>query len=142
MAYEIFGRRTRRLGSPAISFNKNGIIGFNKAATVKLKAEAVENVLVLWDSEHQRIAVRRIGKKDARSYHITFYKRDNGGGFSAKTFLDHIGFDFEQTRNMPVIWNEDEAMFEAEVPADCLKGQKQQKLISVEPMGKTAIGRK
>lgn len=50
MSYEIFARKTRRLGSPGISFNANGIITFNKAAALKLKAEAVENVLVLWDA--------------------------------------------------------------------------------------------
>lgn len=141
MGYEIFERKTRRLGSPGISFNANGIITFNKAAALKLKAEAVENVLVLWDAAQHKIAIRRIGKKDARSYHLHFGKRDNGGGFSAKTLLDHIGFDFAQTRSMPATWNEEEAMFEVEVPVECLKDQKQQKLLAVEPSARRQLGK-
>lgn len=34
---------------------------------------------------------------------------------------------------MPVTWNEEEAMFEAEVPVECLKDQKQQRLLAVDP---------
>ena len=136
MAYEIFARKRSRMVSPAISFNSHGLIGFNKAATQQLKDEAVENVLILWDADNRKVAVRRIGKKDGRSYRIHYSKKGNGSSFSAKTFLDYIGFDYSETRSMAVSWNETEAMFEVDVPVECLKGERQERLLSIEENAK------
>jgi hypothetical protein len=79
--------------------------------------------------------VRPITKKDQRAYTLAYGKKGNGAGFSAKTFMDYIGYDYLESRQYPAHWDESEAMFVAEVPAEHLQGRRQQSLIAVEPHG-------
>jgi len=132
MGFEIFTRKVSRIGTPAVSFNTLGRMGLNKAATSVLEHEAVEYVLLLWDQEKHRIGIRPIKKKDSRAYHVSFAKKGNGSGFSAKTFLDYIGYDFSETRSVAAEWNDAEGMFEAEMPIEGLKSERQQRLTPVE----------
>jgi hypothetical protein len=132
MGYEIFTRKISRVGTPAVSLNTLGRMGLNKAATRVLEREAVEYVLLLWDRENHRIAIRPIKKKDGRAYHLSYGKKGNGSGFSAKTFFDYIGYDYSETRSLPAEWNEGEGIFELEVPVEHLKDEKQRRLLPVE----------
>lgn len=50
MAWEIFSRKTQWKGTPSVTFNKMGRFAFNKAATAQFEKNAIENVLLLWDS--------------------------------------------------------------------------------------------
>jgi precorrin-6B methylase 1 len=113
MAYEIFSRKFKRIGSPQLSLMRTGRIAFNKAATAMLTEQAVENVLLLWDKPGNKIAIRPITKKDPRAYKVHISKRDNGAGFSAVTFMEHIGFDYEKgTKSFPMTWNAEQGIFE------------------------------
>jgi hypothetical protein len=125
MSWEIFERKSRRGGEPLVTFNKLGRISLNKKATVKMEKDAVENVLLMWDGPKRQIGIRPISKKDPRAYRVAYGKKGNGAGFSAKTFLDHIGYSFKESRAFSVAWDESEAMFIAEVPADLLGLQPQ-----------------
>lgn len=102
MPYEIFTRKTRRMGTPSVTFNKMGRLQFNKPATAKLEKEAVEYVLLLWDASLNKVGVRLITKKDSRAYRVSYGVKGNGAGFSAKTFFDYIGLDYTETRSTPV----------------------------------------
>ncbi len=133
MAYEIFTRKVRRVGSPAVTLSTLGRLALNKAAADILHRSAVEHVLLLWDAEARKFAVRPITKKDERAYKLHYGKKGNGAGFSAVTFLAHIGYDYSKTRSHPAIWNEDQQMFEVEVPQECFQSQYQlPKPVSVE----------
>src|ERR1700752_1100262 len=132
MAWEIFSRKVRRSGTPSVTFNKLGRISLNKTATSVLEKDAVEFVLLLWDPSKRQGGIRPITKKDQRAYRLAYGKNGNGAGFSAKTFLDHIGYDYAESRSTPVRWDEGESMFIAEVPADYLRTSPQQALLSVE----------
>ena len=137
MAFEIFTRKHTRLRDPAISFNRLGRIGLNQAATLVLQKDAVEFVLLLWDKTTGVIAIRPITKKDPRAYRISYAKRGNGSGFSAKTFLDWIGFDYSSTRSFPADWNEREGRFEIKPLPETLKDERQGELAVVEEMKAT-----
>lgn len=126
MAYEIFTRKVRKLGTPAVTITKLGRMAFNKAATVPFEKQAVENVLLLWDAEKRQVAVRPITKKDARSYKLSYGAKGNGAGFSAKTFLDYIGFDYSESRSVLIEWNDHESMFEGKIPEDYFTQKKPQ----------------
>src|SRR3989304_4608484 len=126
MAFEIFTRKIKRIGSPGATMSKMGRFALNKTATVKLEGDAVENVLLLWDKDRRIIGVRPITKKDARSYKIHYDKRGGGSGFSAKTFFDYIGYDYTVTRTFPAIWNEQEMAFLIEIPEAHLQTEGQQ----------------
>jgi hypothetical protein len=132
MAWEIFTRKVRRSGSPAITFNKLGRISLNKTATATLEKDAVEFVLLLWDAAKRQVAVRPITKKDQRAYRLAYGKKGNGAGFSAKTFMDYIGYDYSESRSTPVRWDEGESMFIAELPQEFIGKSHQQSLLTVE----------
>ena len=138
MGYEIFTRKRSRTTTPSISINKTGRIGLNHATTVILQKNAVEFVLILWDAERRHLGIRPVVKKDSRAYGVSYNK--SSSMFSAKTFLEYIGYDKSETRSLPATWNETENMLEIEIPAEHLKGH-QRKLSAVEG-GKASGGKK
>ncbi len=131
MGWEIFTRKTRRGGSPSITFNKLGRLALNKPATAKFEQEAVEFVLLLWDQTKRQVGIRPITKKDPRSYRLAYGKKGNGAGFSAKTFFDHIGLDYSESRQVPVRWDDGESMYIGEVPMEFFQKVRQQPLLAV-----------
>lgn len=141
MPWEIFTRKVRRSGSPAITFNKLGRIALNKTATAVLEKEAIEFVLLLWDADRRLVGVRPITKKDHRAYRLAYGQKGNGAGFSAKTFMDYIGYDQSETRSFPAQWNESDSTFTVELPEECLQPNKKQPLFSVtQQVGKKLKG--
>jgi hypothetical protein len=137
MAYEVYSRKTSRVGTPMMTITKLGRVALNNAATARFQKEAVEYVLLLSDKENRRIGIRPITKKDPRAYQVAYGKKGNGAGFSAKTFLDYMELDYAgQSRSVPVEWNNDQNMYEAEFPAEFFKDSRQRKLIPVEATGK------
>ena len=123
MAYEVFTRKTPRMGSPTMSFSKLGQISFNQTAARLLQKEAVEFILVLWDTADGKLAIKSINnKKDPRAYRMRYNPKGNGAGFSAKTFLDHAGIDYSERKAIPVEINPDLEMFvEVKIPDSLLK---------------------
>ncbi len=111
MGWEIFERVVRRSTSPTVTISKMGRFNFNGAATKILHDNAVESVLLMWDKETHSIGIRRVGKKDARAYTMRYARKNTYSGFAAKTFLEHVGFDYSETKAFPCEWNEDEGMF-------------------------------
>ena len=129
MGFEIYSRRIQRGGSPSVSFTTLGRLGFNKSATTVLEKNAVENVLLLWDAEKRLIGIRPITKKDIRAYKIHYGKKGNGCGFSAVTFLRHIGYSKEgEAHTLPAKWDEHEEMFVIEVPEQLLRKEREQSI--------------
>lgn len=129
MPYEIFTRKVRRMGTPSVTFNKMGRLQFNKAATAKFEKEAVEYVLLLWDAQQNRVGVRLITKRDPRAYKLAYGVKGNGVGFSAKTFFDYIGLDYNETKTVPVEFGEGEILLEFQIPDDYFTKRKQQHLV-------------
>lgn len=129
MPYEIFTRKIRRMGTPSVTFNKMGRLQFNKAATAKFEKEAVEYVLLLWDAELNKVGVRLITKKDPRAYKVAYGDKGNGAGFSTKTFFDHIGLDYTETRTVPVELCEGDLLLEFQIPEDYFSKNLQRHLV-------------
>jgi len=133
--YEVYTRKTPRSISPVMSFSKIGQITFNQGAARILQKATLENVLLLWDAEERKIALKSTSnKKDQRSYRIRFADKGNGASFSCKTFLDYIGLDYSERRGLSVDINPDHEMFiEVKVPDSFFKKKVQQPKI----VGKT-----
>jgi hypothetical protein len=112
MPFEVFSRKVRRMASPQVTLTTLGRIALNKSATATLEKHAVENVILLWDAETKRFAIRPIAKKDSRAYRVSYGKKGNGAGFSAVTFLDYIGYNYKnESRSFPADWNDQEGAF-------------------------------
>ena len=136
MGYEVFSRKTSRAGTPMLTISKLGRISFNKHATNRLSKDVVEFVILLWDKEARRIAIRPISKKEPRAYRVTYGIKGNGAGFSAKTFFDFIEYDYTESRSFPVEWNDQENMYETKISAEHFKSVAQRKLMLHESVGK------
>ena len=121
MGFEIFSKKIQWRGSPAISLSRLGRIMFNKGATTKFEKEAADNVLLMWDSEKRLIGVRPITKKDTRAYKLRYGRKGNSSGFSASTFMKHVGIDYSTTHTLPATWDDEGMMFIIEVPKELLK---------------------
>lgn len=131
MGFEIFSRKIQRGGAPFLRFTTFGRFSFNKSATALIEKNAVENVLLMWDQEKRLIGIRPISKKDARAYKVHYNKRGDGCGFSAVTFLRYIRYKETESQSVAIRWDEQEAMFIAEVPEQYLQKEGEQPLASI-----------
>lgn len=130
--YEVFSRKAPRMGTPMLSFSKQGQIVFNTLAAQQLKKAGVDSLLLMWDTEDRKIALKSTSnKKDARAYQIRYYEAGNGGGFSAKTFLDYIGIDYSRRRGVDVEINPNhEMVIEVKIPDEYFKRKSQPRIVS------------
>jgi hypothetical protein len=130
MAYEIFTRKSQRMGSPTLSFSKIGQVVFNQIAALALQKDAIEHVLFLWDASERKFAMKATSnKKDPRAYRLRFAEKGNGAATSAKTFLDYIGMDYSERRSVPIEINTNaEYIVEIKLPEAFFKKRPQQPL--------------
>ena len=112
MPYEIFQRKTTRLTSPAVSLTTAGRLALNATAARLFQKNAVEFVLLLWDKEQRKVGIRPIGKRDQRSFKVTYSKKHDGAGISAKSFLDHIGWNMNKRQVFQAFWSEQDGILE------------------------------
>lgn len=118
MGYEIFEKKTPRLGTPVMSFSKIGSISFNQTASRKFEKIGVKNVLLMWDSDARKLALKATSdEKDPRAYVIRYNDKGNGASFSAKTFLDYAGIDYSQRKPMTIEISPDkDFLLEVKIP--------------------------
>lgn len=121
MPWEIFEKTVQRSTSPTITISQLGRINFNGASAKILHANGVESVLLMWDPENRRIGVRRIARKDSRSYTVHYSRKNAWAGFAAKGFLVHIGYDYSKTTAFPAEWDKTEELFTFSLPSQSAK---------------------
>jgi hypothetical protein len=122
MGYEVFYRKIRRSGEPAVTFSAKGRMSFNKRGTEEFERNGVEAVLLLWDRDKRLLGVKPT-KKDPRAYQLHYGIKGNGAGFSASTFFKYIGYVEGNTQSLPARWDEKDEMFVIQVPENYLKGK-------------------
>ena len=121
MSWEIFNRKVTRVVTPAISVSSEGRVNLNKGVVQRLRAMAVEYVLLLWDGERHKVGLRPISKRDNRAFRVLYGNRENAAALSGKSFFDYIGYNYAESRILPATWDENEEMFEIPIPQDALK---------------------
>jgi len=134
MGFEIFTRQITRTGTPTVTLTTMGRMALNKTATERLIKDAVEFVLLLWDKDTRKVAIRPITKKDTRAYKLSTAGRGNGAGFSCVTFLHHINYDWSKTRSYPIEWNNQEDMFVFSIPKEYLIGKPKDQQLRLSKM--------
>lgn len=137
MPYEVFTKKTPRMGTPTVTFSKIGQIAFNQTASRLLQKGAIETILLLWDPSENKFALKSIAnKKDPRAYRIRYNDKGNGANFSAKTFLDHAGIDYSERKPISIDINPDIEMFlEVKVPESMMKKKSPQMRLIVDKTG-------
>jgi len=125
MGYTIFEKQypSKSIDS-TITISPLGRCTLNRAAAEILSKDAVENVLLLWDQDTKKFAIRPIAKKDHRSFQIRYQmkRKDDktivGAAFSGVMFLKHIGYDMSRTGTYPVTRSSDGGLFEVQLPVE------------------------
>jgi hypothetical protein len=136
MPYTVFERKTPRLGTPMMSFSRIGQVSFNQPAARILQREAIETVLLMWDSAERKLALKATNnKKDPRNYVIRYNEKGNGASFSAKTFLDHVGINYSERKAIPININPNNELFlEVAIP-DSLFSQQALQPVAIRTTG-------
>jgi hypothetical protein len=140
MAYVIYERTNTRVSSPTITFATNGRIILNVASARILHGNAVEFVLLLFDKEQHKVALRPLSKRDKRAYKITYPKNVNGASFSGKGFLDAVKIDYSKKRTFPAKWDENEGLLEMSLSEEFGRVENQRKLLPVESKRYSKVG--
>jgi hypothetical protein len=135
MAWEVFSREyPARSTTPTLTISAKGRCSLNRAASEAMHKQAVETILLMWDRDAYKLALRPIAKKDSRSFAVRYNKRGKdvvGAVFSGVMFLKHIEYDMTETKTYPVNFDSDEGLFIVELPKDRFHDV-QQPLIAVE----------
>jgi hypothetical protein len=114
-----------------MSFSKIGQLSFNQSAARLLQKDAVEYVLLMWDQEARKLAIKTTSnKRDPRAYRVRYNEKGNGASFSCKTFLDYINVDYSERKAIPVeIQGGSEMIVEVRIPDSLFKGVQQPNLL-------------
>lgn len=117
MGWELFTRQVVRTGEPAVTLGKMGRLAFNMNATALFESKGITHVVLLWDKDNCRCAVKIATSKDAGAYKIIYNDKSNGSGFSAVTFFKFIKYDWTETRAFTAEWDEEEKLLIFAIPA-------------------------
>ena len=116
MAYEVFKRSTVRQELPALSLVPGGRIVANAAAARILTQAGVKSVLLMWDKNTHRLALKAVPKGDKNGYAVSLSTERHSGSLRAMQFLRYIGWSAPKRESLPATWNEKERMLEVTLP--------------------------
>lgn len=123
MAYEVFKRTGARVDSPTLSITPDGRISINAAAVRIARESRVKSVVLLWDWTSHRLGIKVTQRSDPNSYALSIAS-PHSGSLRAKSFLKHIGWRSRKRETIAATWNENERMFEAQLPLEHLESER------------------
>jgi hypothetical protein len=123
LPYEVFKRTGVRVNTPIVSIGQSGKFALNAAAARILVEAGVKSVLLLWDKDNRKIAIKAAQKSDKNAFAASLVGASNGT-IRAKSFLIHIGWTARRRETLPATWNAQEKMFEITLPLQCLMSEK------------------
>src|SRR5271157_3936682 len=123
MPWETFTRDFVRTTAPKVTVTNLGRFALNNSSSALVRQNDVESVLLLWDASTRKVGIQPTKAGDHRAYTLSAYgpKGKSGTGFSAVTFLNHINYDWSETRSFPAEWTENMLVFT--IPAKHLTGK-------------------
>jgi len=72
MSYEIFEKKSTRIGHPAVTINPVGKIYFNQETSDWLRALRVKQVLLGWSRDTLMVFVKAAKSTDSRAYRLAY----------------------------------------------------------------------
>lgn len=120
VAYELFERVAVRVDEPTLSVAPGGRIAFNAAACRILLDAKIKTVVILWDKDTNRIAVKAASKGEKNAFGISFTGDNHSASLTAKLFLRRIAWSASKRVALDTIWNATDRMFEATLPGQYL----------------------
>jgi hypothetical protein len=125
MPFEIYQRELVRSSAPRVTITNYGRISINKGASKLLRKFQENFAILLWDKQRNIVGIQALKKEDNRTYALKTYgpKGRGGLGFSAVTFLNHINYDWSETRSYLAEWVESDNFLEFTIPQEHLHGK-------------------
>jgi hypothetical protein len=115
MAYDKFRRTGARVDSPAFSIVNDGRIALNSAAARILSDAGIGKVVLLWDADNQKMAMKAAAKGDKDAFSVSIATNKHSASMRAKMFIvGLVGWTAER-ETVPATWDPKEKMFEAEL---------------------------
>jgi hypothetical protein len=118
VAFKLIPKQARPLKQkpPTIAIGPPGRLSLSVAAVDWLTRDYFyEYVLLFWDGDLKRMAIRPTKKKDPRAFRITYFKSGRNAAIAAKNFCELIGYDYSRNRSYIATWNEAEPGFEIDL---------------------------
>ena len=115
MAYEVYQRTSFRVEDPALSLTPDGKIALNAPAVRLLREANVKFVLLLWDKNNRKVALKAAVKGDTNAYAVSGVG-SHSATIRAKPFLRHVGWKGLKRTTLPATWHEKDKMFEVFLP--------------------------
>jgi hypothetical protein len=99
-----------------LAITPTGRIAVNAEACRVLRDAGVKQVVLLWDPQRKKMAMRGTAKADKHGFAITF--GGSSGTIGAKSFLRHVGWSASRRVTLPASWNASARMFEVVLPPE------------------------
>jgi len=115
MAYTIYEKKHSRVLPLAVTITTAGRISLNAALTRIFHKNAFKAALLLFDAGKERIALRPVTTKDARSYSLSYGPDLSQVSMSGRSFLKEIGWD-GKVHKIPAHWDADKSIVEFNMP--------------------------
>jgi len=124
MAYELFDSKAAKIGSPRLTI-REGRVAFNADAGDVLSKSGAKFAHLLWDAIDCKLAIRPLGKGDARAFKLSFRQGFRGGTIRAQSFLKYIRWNATSPVVVAAEWNDRERILEALLPREHVGGSAQ-----------------
>jgi hypothetical protein len=115
MAYELFGNKAVKFGTPQLTIREGRIV-FNAATGDILSRAGAKFAHLLWDGDACKLAIRPVAKEDATTFRVTIRNGKRGGTISAQSLLNYIQWHAETPIVVAAQWNKNEGLLEARLP--------------------------
>jgi len=116
MAYEVFQRTGVRVDEPTLSITPDGRMVLNAAAARIFEQYTVRFVLLLWDRDNHKVALKAAHKGDKNAYAVSRVSSKHSMSLRAKLFLDHIGWNAPRREILPATWSDRDRRLEIALP--------------------------
>jgi hypothetical protein len=111
MGFEKFINTGARVGKPKISIWSRGQIGLNRGAIEKYRIKNFNFAVIYYDKENKKVGIKFTNDNNEEGT-IKLVKRNSGGfSFSASSFLNSYGIDYEKTKQYPLTYDESNNLY-------------------------------
>jgi hypothetical protein len=123
--FQLFEEKQSRLRKSGVTLlGRTYKIAINADLARILAAEHVDAVVLLWDAESHRMALKPVAKGSKNSFALSIYRHHISGLLTAKSFFEHIGWQSDKPSvKLPATWNKSERIVEVTLPPEYLKGE-------------------
>jgi|HubBroStandDraft_1064217.scaffolds.fasta_scaffold412018_1 hypothetical protein len=116
MAYEVYTQpsKGKRDIAPVITLRHGDKINLNRSAAQILKKADIDRVVVLWDSEKRKMAIKRAADDDPYGYKVSYREGAIQAGIGLKSFAAFVGLKPGQSVKVYATYTN--KMLEATIP--------------------------